>query len=366
MQTRHPKTKQTKQSKRAYKKPAKNTKRPLYKQQPSSPVVRPALRRGADGRLKVADSKTGPKTAINPNTYSDIGDIWAEQRYISRQEMLIEERSRKARAKRQQELGLIGRAKAALVGDPASKLNLKHKASHSARHNTRPPDSSSKIIEINIAMPKLPLRLGLAQLNKLSNLLRPTTFRRNVSRSQQRRRKIITGCLAIVALSIITLIVTAFPRHQSSSQPATNAESNQAGLAPTRPADLSRGTPEYNTILPVGKDITALGGWTRVSPKDKDPVFAYVDKVGSIQLNVSQQPLPEALRTDNTAEQIAQLARGFNATEEVVANGITVHIGTSAKGPQSAIMVRDDLLILVKSAAPLTTAQWTDYISSLR
>jgi len=128
---------------------------------------------------------------------------------------------------------------------------------------------------------------------------------------------------------------------------------------------LSHGTPGYTTISPSDKKVDDLGGWTRINPPDTDPVFAYTDKIGEISINVSEQQLPESFRTD-TDRQIELLSQGYKASEKITINGTIVHIGTSAKGPQSVIFTKNGLLILIKSNAPISSDQWVKYISSLQ
>ena len=123
--------------------------------------------------------------------------------------------------------------------------------------------------------------------------------------------------------------------------------------------------PDYATILPGGKTIGDLGGWKRVSPPGKNPVFAYADTVGGMQIAVSEQPLPQEFKND-TAGKISKLAEGYAANEKVKVGDTTVYIGTSAQGPQSAILTKNDLLILIKSTAKLTSDQWAQYVNSLK
>ena len=51
---------------------------------------------------------------------------------------------------------------------------------------------------------------------------------------------------------------------------------------------LEKGTPSYDTLLPENKSIDQLGGWTRISPPDRNPVYAYTDQIGSTKIIVSQ------------------------------------------------------------------------------
>lgn len=121
---------------------------------------------------------------------------------------------------------------------------------------------------------------------------------------------------------------------------------------------------EYQTILPDGKSISDLGGWKRVSPTKSEPVYAYTDTLGGISINVSQQPLPESFIGD-TDDQVAELAKKFSATNKINAGGITAYVGTSSKGPQSAIFTKNSLLVLIKSQEKIDDTSWATYIKSL-
>lgn len=123
-------------------------------------------------------------------------------------------------------------------------------------------------------------------------------------------------------------------------------------------------SPEYQTVLPKGKTISQLGGWKRVSPPEKDPVFAFADTIDGIPISVSQQPLPESFKSD-TAGQVAELAKRFNATDETNAGDAKVYIGTSAKGPQSVIFAKGGVLVLIKSQKKIKDASWAEYAKSL-
>lgn len=124
-------------------------------------------------------------------------------------------------------------------------------------------------------------------------------------------------------------------------------------------------SPDYKTITPSGTPIEQYGGWTRVSPADRDPAFAYLDRVEGTEIRVTQQPLPDDFKED-TIVQVEQLAQGYKANEKISVGDTTVYIGTSAKGPQSVIFSMDNLLILIKSSAKLTNDQWAHYITTLQ
>lgn len=118
------------------------------------------------------------------------------------------------------------------------------------------------------------------------------------------------------------------------------------------------GDPDYQTVLPNNTSIQSLGGWTKVSPEESDPAYAYTDNIDGVSISVSQQPVPDSF-------QLAETAKGFNATEELDASGTKVYLGTSAKGPQSIIFTKKNLLILIKSQSKISNESWIKYINTL-
>ena len=164
------------------------------------------------------------------------------------------------------------------------------------------------------------------------------------------RRSVITLCIVIFALIIGGIIgVIALQLHIRDS-------ANKSGIVTN---------PGYETLLPTGKSIKTLGGWERISPPQSDPVFAYSDYIGTTSVSVSEQPLPASFKNDTTS-QVADLAKKFNATKKITAEDTTVYLGTSAKGPQSAIFVKGDLLVLIKSQENIKDDAWVKYITSLQ
>ena len=152
--------------------------------------------------------------------------------------------------------------------------------------------------------------------------------------------------VTLVAIALIVFVVIG-------SQPAAN-ESAQTSLV----EDTG-----FQTILPAGRSISSLGGWERISPLNTAPVYAFADTIDDVPVSVSQQPLPFSGAID---EQVAQLASAYNATNVLQAEDIKVYIGTSAKGPQSVIFTKKDLLVLIKSQAKIENESWKRYISSLQ
>ena len=173
--------------------------------------------------------------------------------------------------------------------------------------------------------------------------------------ASKRRRLVLIGVIVIIAASSLYLIKS------SSKLPE--------GVAPTprlkdTQGELAKGTPGFKTMLPRGKTIDEYSGWTRVSPPERNPVFAYVDKIEKTPVRISQQPLPKDFEADTDAS-VEQLAIGYSANKIIKVGSTTVYIGTSAKGPQSVIFTKNNLLILMYASAKISDKSWSKYISSL-
>lgn len=155
---------------------------------------------------------------------------------------------------------------------------------------------------------------------------------------------------AIVLAALLVWFIT---------RPAGTAANNGGIQAPV----LHHGTPNYATILPAGENINQLGGWVRISPPNRSPVYTYLDHINGVQVNVSEQPLPAKLQNDAT---LYQLAQNFGAENKLDAGGTMFYIGTGAEDAQSVIFAKDNLLILMKSVQIVPTDKWIGYISSMK
>lgn len=122
--------------------------------------------------------------------------------------------------------------------------------------------------------------------------------------------------------------------------------------------------PTYDIVLPQRTPIEDLGGWRQSSPTTDSPAFAYKDEIESIEIIVSQQPIPEPFK-GNVAAQVKQFAEGFGATTLLEANGSDAYIGRSASGPQWVIFTKSNTLVIIKSEKTISQADWVRYINSL-
>ena len=153
------------------------------------------------------------------------------------------------------------------------------------------------------------------------------------------RRQVIIA-VAILAASVLIIVIV---------QISTASQANNPG---------------FQTVSPDNKPVEQLGGWKRVSPPENDPVFSYTDHIDDVVINVSQQLLPKGFNQD-TSTKIAELAKHFNATAKINTKNATAYLGTSSKGPQSVILAKHGLLILISSEKAIKNESWANYIDSL-
>ena len=130
-------------------------------------------------------------------------------------------------------------------------------------------------------------------------------------------------------------------------------------------AEVGSNKPNFSTLLPSGKTIEQLGGWQKLTTPNSDVFYVYVDEVSGVSVNVSQQQLPGKFKGDLT-NKMTEMARAYNASVKLNADGTTVYVGTSAKGPQSVLFAKNEVLVLIKSWATIEDGDWITYINSLQ
>lgn len=155
------------------------------------------------------------------------------------------------------------------------------------------------------------------------------------------KREITVGSLIIgvFGVIIISLVIIAVTYTVGSKAPAEN--------------------PDYATVIPMGSTIEELGGWTRISPPESDPVFAYLDDIDGVTIQVSEQQLSA------DSQSVEDIAKGFGSTTKLSIDNEAAWLGTSAAGPQFLLLEKNNLIILIRSESTIENDAWTDYVASL-
>lgn len=167
---------------------------------------------------------------------------------------------------------------------------------------------------------------------------------KNISKNYSSVQKVIAVLFAVLVICLLAWLGWAL----------THGPSKDTGI----------NRPQYKPALPKGRSLEELGGLNRVSPPNSEPVFAFTDTINTVPVSVSQQALPKSL-ANNKAEGMADMAKRFNANNVIQVDDINVYIGTSVKGPQSVLFIKNNLLILIKSKSKIDDSYWEEYIHQL-
>ena len=287
---------------------------------PPRPPMRLNLARGADGRIRPADQ-------------TDIGDMWAHQERVRLNKAIEADKLKAEKKKSRKERW--SRVKAGITKKhknivPAVKVVPKA---------PQTPQAAKEIV-VSLSVPKV-------RLPKLP------AFKR-----LPKKRAVQLGAVVLV----IMIFAASFSLYPDSNPKKAEKDTSKSEVASQ---SIKRETPKFGTLLPEGKKIEDLGGWARVSPPKAAPTFAFLDKIDGVAIRVSQQELPKDLQTSTYAK-VEEVAKQFAANERISVGDSTAYVGTSIKGPQSVVFVKDNLLVLISSDAKITSAHWGEYIGSLR
>lgn len=148
--------------------------------------------------------------------------------------------------------------------------------------------------------------------------------------------------------------------------PARTTTEQQGDSSSQTTPKLTKGTPNFKTFVPAGKNIEDYGGWTRVSPASSAAVYAYSDNIAGSTITVSQQQLPDSFK-GSVSQKIKQLQSDQQyVTQHIIdVDDLTIYVGISAKNYQSTIFVKDDILVLITSYRTINDTAITQYIRSL-
>ena len=197
-------------------------------------------------------------------------------------------------------------------------------------------------IMYNKKFTKISLKKGIAQIKRLL---------------KKKRVRVGLLILLILFIGLIAFIkINPFSNNKGSKKEAAPLVTEQ---------DKTAEVPFFETLIPASKSIEQLGGWTRISPQDKNAVFAFIDSIDNNRIVVGQQPLPEDFKED-TESQLESLAKTYKTSEKTTVNGVTVHFATSAKGPKAVIFVKNGILVNIRSSVTIPQEKWIDYVSSLQ
>lgn len=235
-----------------------------------------------------------------------------------------------------------------LADDPVPtsiRNKMRHKAVEEAsrpvvrRAGEKPPqqavqsDDKSAAVSIHISVPRL-------KLKKPSIKIPPQLL--------THKKWLIGGTAGLItAVAVTGVLLTTGGNKADKDNPAVLSESKQQA--------------DFAYSLPKGS-LEETDGEVRYDTQRK--VVNFRDSIGGVAITISQQPLPEGFKED-TQNKVKGLAADFSATKEITTANPTAYLGTSAKGPQTVIFSKKNLLVFIQSTKMIDEHDWAEYITNL-
>lgn len=177
-------------------------------------------------------------------------------------------------------------------------------------------------------------------------------------------KKIFIFICSSLLLIVLFIAIAFFIINANQNSIEQNLSENKNNQTDATLTNIGVAEPEFVTITPNHKSISELGGWTKISPDGAAPVYTYIDRIDGININVSEQSLPEDFKTD-TEQKVKNLATSFNASQKITTNEKSIYIGQSRDGAQSIIFSKNNLLVFIKTDKKINNSSIVSYINSL-
>lgn len=120
--------------------------------------------------------------------------------------------------------------------------------------------------------------------------------------------------------------------------------------------------PEFKVLAP--KDSASAVADDKVHYDSTRKVASFTDTIDNTQVVVSEQPLPESFKDDPEGK-TAALAKSINANDVIASSYPKAYLGTSIKGPQTAVFTKNNLLVFIYAPKALDKSAWAEYITKL-
>lgn len=174
--------------------------------------------------------------------------------------------------------------------------------------------------------------------------------------TRDRKTMIITGSIVGVMVLLVVGKFTFLGGSSSGGQTAVQGETTQESIELNATTDFEIIIPNFRT-----KEQLSIA---KVSPPGAPAAYAYLDVIGDDEVQVTQQELPEVFKT-NQEKEFEEFALGFAADQRIDGEGFTAYVGTSERGPQSVVAIKNERLVLIKSTKVIDNQLWSQYMVSL-
>ena len=285
----------------------------------------------------------------------DIGKLWSEQETRAKEDEKLEQSYKQAK---EQAKKLKKQLLKNQIGDGVA-VGLADKTSDIKSHIT-----------------DLPLKLAALSRGKkqkrttspVSISTRPRTPGANSNSAEKLsqglsvvRRGIMSK--KVVAVFVVVLLTGVGIKALTGSSNSSN-DSGTLGAKVTS-SNLPTEKPKYNLLFPQGKNEKDYKV-VRISPDGNAPAYAYVDVVNGVQVKITQQELPDQLKTDVDLG-LEKVAKDFQATSIIQVDDKKIYHGYNEKSHvQSLIFVKNSRLIFIAAPEKIDDSIWAAFYLSLQ
>jgi hypothetical protein len=303
-----------------------------------------------------------PDGSIRPATDADtdIGNVWATQSQIrseeARQEQLAKELPKPKLNRRQlkkahktaarQEAYSTATVPQAQIA-PVTQLQPIRSTSHRTIYRNQGEPVTQQTQPTEVAPKEIAISLTIPKLKKPKV---PKKHAKKAAKALTSAPKWAYAVAALIALPAFLITLGVINHKPSIKKPAVQGES-KAAIA------------DFQTVTPEGDITNTTSQKITYDPSKK--VASFTDKINGYEVTVSMQKLPDTFKP-NISENVKKVADQFAATTVLVVDNGSAYLGTSAKGPQSVVGYRGDLLVFMKSDVKIDPKAWADYFNSLK
>lgn len=199
-------------------------------------------------------------------------------------------------------------------------------------------DTAKAEIAISVTMPKVSMPKA------------PKKHAKRVGKAIKRAPRWVYATAALVAIPAFIITWGVVSHDNAKNKPAVQGDTKSA-------------VPDFQTVTPNGDITDTTSQKIQYDPAKK--VASFTDKLNGYEITVSMQPIPANFKP-NIGDNVKKVAEQFAANTVLEVDNGSAYLGTSAKGPQSLVGYRGDLLVFMKSETKIDNKAWTDYFNSLK
>jgi len=194
-------------------------------------------------------------------------------------------------------------------------------------------DKKEVVVSIKLAIPKLRLP--------------------DMSRVYAHKKMLYIGSAAVGVFGLSILGFKVFGSGKADGDPKPTSATAQAQQ-------------DFQPLLPLPNATSADGQAQKQDYRydEQRQLLGYSTEYNGSSMTVSQQPIPENLKSDRDA--LKKVADSIGAKDSISTQKGTSYIATNENKEQTAVVINNGVLVFIRANKQLDTDEWQFYINQLR